>query len=73
MRHSSRQVVRANGARMTEAMVKRQAATASEDIVPCAIRMNVEAVEEATMPTAKMRTGGILGSVVFGILIGDSP
>ena len=27
---------------MSEAMVKRQAATVSEDIVPCARRMNVE-------------------------------
>ena len=67
--HSSRHFVSAKGARMSEAMVKRQAAMASEDIVPCASRMKVEAVEDAVIPIARTRAGGTFGLVIMGVFV----
>ena len=42
-------------------MVRRHAATASEVTDPWARRMNVDAVETATIPTPSTRAGGMMG------------
>jgi len=53
-------------------MVNRQAATASEETDPCASRMNVDAVETATIPMPSTRAGGTGGALGLGREDGDS-
>ncbi len=54
---------------MSVAIVSRHAATAAEGVLPCAKRMNVEAVDAAVTPTASPRAGGMMGDVLRAVAI----
>jgi hypothetical protein len=42
-------------------------------MLPCARRINVEAVDAAVTPIARPRAGGIFGDIVFDEVVNEIP